>query len=142
MYTSNKPLRSESNLKRYTKSTKSKGESAESEDQETATPPPLPFNTQNLEGVGWKFLLRRRSRLDGLMIWRRTAFREAGLPKSQRVERRRKWVPGRAEEETWRALCMLQRKEPGCVVGEHMHVRDLDLEDEGLDAMEVDWMVA
>ncbi|OMO80339.1 hypothetical protein COLO4_24141 [Corchorus olitorius] len=100
-------------------------------DHKTAIPKlfPLPFNKQNLEGLGWKFLLLRKSWLDGLIIWRRRALIEfalATVDNSQLLEetgttlarRRLDIPPGRLIE----FRCWLHLNDPGCVVGEHRHV--------------------
>ncbi|CAJ1944712.1 unnamed protein product [Sphenostylis stenocarpa] len=93
-------------------------------DQLTTTTVALPFIKENLVGFGWKLFLLRKSWLEGgLIICKRIAFNElalAGTDGSQRLEVRGK------DRATARGgfLCLLQRKAPGCVLGEHRHVRD------------------
>ncbi|KAK5829753.1 hypothetical protein PVK06_013546 [Gossypium arboreum] len=85
---------------------------------------------QNLEGLGWKFLLLCKSWLDGLMIWSSNALMEFALAcraNSQEFGAIRTALL-RPVGGLLKFLCRLHLKDPGCVVGEHRHVRACDFE--------------
>lgn len=100
-------------------------ENLESCIQETTTPSPPLFMTQNLVGLGWKFCRRRASWLDGLMICMRKAFRRLALVNvfvSSLLIFTVDLPPQGRREPRWR----LHRKEPGWAVGEQRHVLEED----------------
>lgn len=113
-------------------------------DQLTATAPASAFIRENLVGFGWKLFLLGRSWLEGLSICNRIPFNELALAAMDGSQ----WGGVRGKDRAMARgsfLCLLQRKEPGCVLGEHKHVRvgwlgwkcwDLDDVNTVLEAME------
>lgn len=97
--------------------------------QETANPVPCLFIKQNLEGLGWKFLRRWRSLLDGLMMCRRNALTALAFAYTVSSNCALVMVVIDDDDDLAEALrrfrWKLQRKEPGWVVGEQRHLREL-----------------
>jgi len=80
------------------------------------------FMSENLVGLGWKLFLLWRSWVEGLSICNRTAFNELAFATMDGSH----WLGVRGEDRDMARggfLCLLHRKEPGCVLGEQEQVR-------------------